>query len=170
MVYNSIKENKMKNIKTVLVICLTLISFSLIMGDVRTDVNIQGGGITSDSLTFGRVWGTFGTNFDIVFSDLFFISPELYIIVIDWGFKNVYLTPGLTANIKFKDLFIGAGFVKMISLRETDIENLVPTDNMKLKLAAGIRSPRFVLTIFGLMDTSSIFKNMDIGFTMGFTF
>lgn len=141
----------------------------MIFSTVRTEIRIHGGGMTDDSLKINYVWGVIGSNYDFIFNEILILSPEFFFIVPDFSFRNIYLTPGITINVKIDDLFAGGGIVKLFPTAGPQEESLIKTDNIKLKLNLGIRSPRIIFTIFGLMEFNGIFKNMDVGFTLGIT-
>ena len=150
-------------ILTLAVLCLFILSTSA-FPDTTTEVRFQGGGIISDAFNFKYIWGTYGFNFDIYFTNLIFISPELYIVMTDFSFKNMSLAPGFTANIQSGDIFFGFGPVKWFSIGPGS-----NTRGVQLKLHTGIRTENVVVTLFGIMSADSLFKNMDIGLTLGFT-
>lgn len=158
----------MRKINIIFILCL-IISISLpTIASVRSVWRIHGGGMTDRNANIGPIWGIIGGNYDIILKDTFIISPELFFIIPDYHFKNIYITPGITADFKINDLFVGGGFVKMIPLRETD-QDLLLDDNFMLKLNTGIRSERFILSVFGLMHFNHLFEDMHIGITLGIT-
>jgi|GEM_PF-2577020 len=158
----------MKRLKIMLVLVLMVILTLPALATVRTVWRIHGGGMTDRDFNLAPIWGVIGGNFDIVLKDTFIISPEFFFIVPDYNFKNIYLSPGVTADVKINDFFVGGGFVKMLPIRETDLDLLLKDDFM-LKLNAGIRSERFIFSVFALMHLDNLFNDMHVGITLGIT-
>jgi hypothetical protein len=158
----------MKRVKIIVLLVLLVVVVLPAPSATRTVWRIHGGGMTDRDLNLAPIWGIIGGNFDIILADTFIISPEFFFIVPDYKLKNIYLTPGLTADIKLKDIFLGGGFIKMLPIRESD-PDLLLRDDFMLKLNGGIRSERFIMSVFALMHLDDLFNDMHIGVTLGIT-
>lgn len=158
----------MKNVKILIMLVLMVIMVLPTLGTVRTVWRIHGGGMTDRDFNLAPIWGVIGGNFDIVIGETLIVSPEFFFIFPDYRVKNVYLSPGLTGDILIHDFFVGGGFVKMLPIRESD-PDLLLRDDFMLKLNGGIRSERFILSVFALMHLDNLFDDMHVGVTLGIT-
>ena len=118
--------------------------------------------ITDDSFSFDTYYAEYGFALDIVFTDYFMISPELYLVSYKFKFDPLYLAPGILFNYESNSLFAGIGVSKWFKLSG----NAVSTD-WRLKLNAGI-DKEFRLTAFITTPFDNLFKNVMVGLTLGF--
>lgn len=130
---------------------------------------LSGGVQTDTNLSFDPFFWTAGANMDFSFALLpFTLSPECYIIVHNFDFDAFTLAPGVMANLKLANLFVGAGLTKWF-LVGTEAADTPPSDFM-LKLNAGLKGPGVKLTVFAVTAFDNLFKTdyMWIGATVSF--
>ena len=100
------------------------------------------------------------------------LSPEFYIIVNKFDFDAFWLAPGVIANMKFANLFFGAGLTKWF-LVGSAVQDSYSTD-FKLKVNAGLKGMGVKLTAFAITDfgAGKFFKSdyLLLGATLSFGF
>lgn len=118
---------------------------------------LSGGVQTDTKFTFSPFFWTAGANMDFSFALLpFTISPECYIVVNNFKFDGFWMAPAVMANLKFANLFIGAGLAKYFKVGTAVVEG--PTEELKLKLNAGLKGPGAKLTVFVVTDFDNFLK------------
>jgi hypothetical protein len=92
------------------------------------------------------------------------VSPECTLYT-DSKFTtdSLILAPGGTINFATGQLFIGAGIIKEIWLKSTDV-----TIPLELKLQVGIQASKYRLGAYMLTFFEEMFNDISFGFTIGF--
>ena len=128
---------------------------------------IRFGIITDTSFDFNYwLWST-GAQLDFHIGSFFMLSPECDIIVYRFDFDPVLLAPGLMANFKLSNLFIGAG-VSYWGLIGTGVGAF--EGEPLLKTNVGIRTSNLKITLYAITTFENAFDDVAIGLTLGFGF
>lgn len=128
------------------------------------DVSANIGILTRNDFKFDPL--VFSGNVTLAFfvNDFILISPECTLYT-DSKFTtdSLLLAPGGTVNFTTGQLFVGAGIIKEIWLKSTEV-----TIPLEMKLQAGIRASKYRLGAYMLTYFEEMFKDISFGFTIGF--
>lgn len=127
---------------------------------------IRTGLITEDDFSFSPLLWTAGANLDINLGPMLMLSPECDIIVHEFNFSPVWLTPAVTLNLRFSGLFVGAGLAKFVAIGS----GYTLSSDFLFKLNGGFKTDSFKLQVYTLSSFDSLFSDMVVGFTLGFGF
>ncbi|MCP4221696.1 MAG: hypothetical protein GY765_44145 [bacterium] len=156
--------------KTIIFMFATALIFSFINLEAKEKQEIDffahWGVVTDDSLSFSPFLWTAGVNIDIHLGDMLMLSPEGFITCYKFEFDPFWLAPGVLLNIKMDSFFIGGGVTKWILIGDG---YTVSTD-VAFKMNAGFRSDRYKLTAFAVSAFDNMFKDMQVGVTLGIRF
>lgn len=128
------------------------------------DVSANAGILTRNDFKFDPL--VFSGNVTIAFfvGDFILVSPECTLYT-DSKFTtdSLLIAPGGTINFATGQLFIGAGVIKEIWLKSTDV-----TIPLEMKLQVGIRASKYRLGAYMLTFFDEMFNDISFGFTIGF--
>ncbi len=128
------------------------------------DVSANVGILTRNDFKFDPL--VFSGNVTLAFfvGDFILVSPECTLYT-DSKFTtdSLLIAPGGTLNFATGQLFLGAGIIKEIWLKSTDV-----TIPLEMKLQVGIRASKYRLGAYMLTFFDEMFKDISFGFTIGF--
>ena len=127
---------------------------------------VRTGLITEDDFSFSPLLWTVGANFDFNLGPMLILSPECDLIVHQFNFSPVWLTPAVTLNLNLSGLYVGAGLAKFIMIGS----GYTLTSDFLFKLNGGFKTDSFKLQVYTLSSFSHLFSDMAVGFTLGFGF
>jgi hypothetical protein len=128
------------------------------------DVSANFGILTRGDFGFKPLVLSGNVTFDVALGGLFMISPECTLYSSSkFETDSLLLAPGGTFNLTYGQLFVGAGLVKEIWLKSTDV-----SFPLELKLQAGVRASKFRLGAYLLTFWKEMFSDLSFGFTLGF--
>jgi len=135
--------------------------------DVGMNFYINFGVITDDSFSFNDWLWSGGAQLDLHIGPLFMLSPECDVIIYRFEFDPVILAPGVIANIKLSNFFLGAGLTKWFLIGSS-----VPTfeSDFALKANIGLRTSNLKFTLYGISYFDGFLDYLIIGLTLGFGF
>jgi hypothetical protein len=133
--------------------------------DIGMNFYINFGVITDDSFSFNDWLWSGGAQLDFHIGSLFMISPECDVIIYRFNFDPVTLAPGIIANIKLSNLFLGAGVTKWFIMGDPVGPIL---DELAFKANVGIRTSNLKISLYAVTYFDQFFESTIIGITMGF--
>jgi len=128
------------------------------------DVSANIGLLTRNDFTFDPLVLSGNVTFDISIGRFILLSPECTLYA-DSKFTtdSLLIAPGGTINFATGQLFLGAGIIKEIWLKSTDV-----TIPLEMKLQVGIRASKYRLGAYMLTFFDDLFNDISFGFTIGF--
>lgn len=157
---------KKRNLLVLLSIIFVLI---IIPGRVSAigplDIYFQGGIVTDESMSLSPLLWSAGLNLDFKFGNMMMLSPELNIVVNEFGFDYILLEPALTINFRLANFFAGAGLTKFFELGDDFWAN-----KFSLKVHGGLKLIGIKLRVYMIIPFDELFKPAIYGGTIGFGF
>ncbi|MFW6131141.1 MAG: hypothetical protein ACOC5F_00900 [Candidatus Aminicenantaceae bacterium] len=127
---------------------------------------IRGGILTESDFSFSSVLGLAGANIDLNLGPVLMISPECDILLYNFSFNPVFITPGVLVNIRASSFFFGAGVnLPIIIGSGYSLEG-----DFLLKINAGFKTDFIKFQAFVLTPLENAFDFTIIGATFGFGF
>ena len=129
------------------------------------DVSANAGILTRGDFAFDPLVLSGNITLAFSFGSFILVSPECTLYS-DSKFStdSLIIAPGGTINFATGQLFLGAGVIKEIWLKSSDVS--LP---LELKLQVGIRASKFRLGAYMLTFFEEMFKDISFGFTIGFS-
>ena len=151
----------------ILFVAFSLPTQSLNAQDIGMNFYINFGVVTDDSFKFDYWLWSGGAQLDIHIGSFFMITPECDIIIYRFEFDPVILAPGVLANFKLSNFFIGAGvaYWGVIGTGVGPFEG-----EALLKTNVGLRTSNLKITLYAITTFDNVFEDMAIGITLGFGF
>jgi hypothetical protein len=128
------------------------------------DVSANFGVFTRNDFRFEPLILATNVTIDIFAGSFIMISPECTLYSSTrFASDSLILAPGGTVNFTSGQLFAGAGIVKELWLRSSDV-----TIPLEMKIQVGIRARKYRLGAYMLTSFEDLFKEKSFGFTLGF--
>ncbi len=156
-----------KTIVVGLLACLILLALpSRAKADWPVNVYLRLGVITDNGFSFNPFLWTLGANFDFNLSSLFFISAGADMIIHQFDFSPVWLTPSLMANLRLSAFYIGAGISKFFVLGD----GYELSSSFLFKANVGLKEDLFKLQVFVYSPLDELASYFGVGLNFGFGF
>jgi hypothetical protein len=128
------------------------------------DVSANIGLLTRNDFTFDPLVLSGNITLALSVGSFILVSPECTLYT-DSKFTtdSLLIAPGGTINFASGQLFLGAGIIKEIWLKSTDVS--IP---LEMKLQVGIRASKYRLGAYMLTFFDEMFNDISFGFTIGF--
>ncbi len=128
------------------------------------DVSANIGILTRNDFSFNPLVLSGNITLALSVGSFILVSPECTLYT-DSKFTtdSLLIAPGGTINFASGQLFLGAGIIKEIWLKSTDIS--IP---LEMKLQVGIRASKYRLGAYMLTFFEEMFNDISFGFTIGF--
>ncbi|OGD27880.1 MAG: hypothetical protein A2Y56_12485 [Candidatus Aminicenantes bacterium RBG_13_63_10] len=126
---------------------------------------IRGGILTTSDFSFNPVIGLVGANIDLNFGALS-LSPECDLLIYQFSFNPIWITPGAILNFNLGPLYVGGGVVLPLIIGS----GYTLEGNLLLKLNGGLKLGNYKVQAFLITPFENLFTFTLIGLTLGFGF
>ncbi|MBN1273830.1 MAG: hypothetical protein JXB26_16300 [Candidatus Aminicenantes bacterium] len=127
---------------------------------------LRGGVITESSFSFNPLIGLAGANIDINLGEVLMISPECDLLIYQFKFNPVFITPGVLLNVRASVAYFGAG----LSLPIIIGSGYTLEGDFLLKFNAGFKADFIKIQAFMFTPMENAFSYNWFGATVGFGF
>jgi hypothetical protein len=129
-------------------------------------LGINFGVLTDDGFSFDPLNWTAGAELDIKFGNYLMFSPEVTLVANGFKFEKFTLYPAAILNFTTSSFFVGGGITKAVYIDDDDSDS----SKVALKLNAGLLSSQMKLSAYVITEFKEIFKEMQVGASLGFKF
>ncbi len=134
--------------------------------DWPVNVYLRLGVITDDGLSFKPFLWTLGANFDFNISSAFFLSADADMVIHEFSFSPVWLTPSVMANLRLSAFYVGAGISKFFILGS----GYELTSSFLFKANVGLKDDNYKLQVFVYSPLNELAEYFGLGINFGFGF